>query len=227
MDYQAESKKFEKLLENLTREYITPILKKHINTSPLPVNTNDLKHIILTQTGEIQATIDALDLILLLSEDEVPELLKNKKSEYLLFQIQCHLHELYILKEKLISFVNIIKKRYRKTINGDSYNSIFETINTSLSHVVNTRNGHVHSSRFHTYELNTLALAKLSCKYRINLEAEIEAELYFLDQQAQWSKQIRKNNEETKNLIEFCYGFIYTIITFKGDFAYPEEKAIY
>jgi hypothetical protein len=88
------------------------------------------------------------------SDKQVP------KERYLKFQIEAHLHEIYILRERLKSYVKIIQRQYKRSPRLREIQAACDVLSTfvdeALKGPVRARDGHVHSARFGDEALDRL-----------------------------------------------------------------------
>lgn len=89
---------------------------------------------------------------------------KNKslrKTRFLRYNIECYFNEIYLFKERLIIFLNVLQKEYRmdkryKSIK-DIINNLYQLINT-IKPFIETRGKHVHRNRLIDSQLLRLEL---------------------------------------------------------------------
>lgn len=153
---------------------------------------------------------------------------------YLRFNIEAHLHEFYILHERLLAYLGVINKAYLKSGRREEVEAIVETLSLavrkSLANIILIRGAHVHETRFSDPNLDRLATFDLLLTYGKMGEEFVNAATWYsnsLYRQArkEWAGAIRENNRSTEKLLDFYFGGLQRILFGEdGDLLYPVPK---
>lgn len=153
---------------------------------------------------------------------------------YLVHTIGTYLNEVYIFKERLRSFLNFLKNRYKKDTVSKKLKSevhlLHQTVLHSLGRIVLVRTKHVHEKRYDGPDLERLTLLSiLENNNDIQLENNNDIRLFqymykeeFNELRKKWKKTISKNNSEIEKLLDICFGRLYEIIFDNGKLIYPD-----
>lgn len=156
------------------------------------------------------------------------------KPRHLRYHVESYFNEVYILKERLISYLTIVGRCYK----GDKRHSdilsrtkpLFGLVNKSLKGVVQTRGSHVHYKRFDSSDLD-----RLDTMYLFTSTAEKDSfwdkhSWYFDDTYRQvrskWKNTVISNNKQTLKLLDF-YGDTLKMAIFNNgnkQLKYPRTK---
>ena len=154
---------------------------------------------------------------------------KNKnitKPRYLRYNIENYFNEIYLLKERLISYGAIIDRCYRKDINYITIKDRIKIlVEDSLKNIVDTRGRHVHKYRFQTKNIERLELMDLLSSSMEDLAAKFLANYYkitFIKIRNEWKQIIKDNNKALVKLID-----IYSDIITESLFNKKTGKLIY
>jgi hypothetical protein len=157
---------------------------------------------------------------------------KNKninKIRYLRYNIENYFHEIYILKERLISYAKIIDRSYKKDINHVNIkDNIKLLVENSLEKIVNIRGKHVHKFRFESNSLERLELMNLlalSDQEPLHIIISNYYKITFNQTRNEWKRTIVNNNRELVKLLDI-YSDSITRTLFNeqtGKINYPNE----
>jgi hypothetical protein len=122
---------------------------------------------------------------------------------------------MYILKERLHSFLTAIGREYRRDRRHGTIlaatRPVFASVKSSLSNVVETRGRHVHVKRFSDKDLDRLGLLIMFANPVTSISDELaEATKPYFESEyrrirKKWRSQVQKNNEELEKLMD-VYG---------------------
>jgi len=107
---------------------------------------------------EISKTLDSLKLNYKFMRLSAPK--SVKESKYIEYHFFVYLQEVYSLKEKIISYLNVIQKLFTKKIKSNkqeienNFKPLFELVSDSLDNLTDIRNSHIHQK---TYMENDLS----------------------------------------------------------------------
>ncbi len=152
------------------------------------------------------------------------------KTRYLAYHMENHLHEIYILKERLTSYFTSIGRLYR----GDSRHKgvlkitrpLFLLVSKSLKDITNIRSSHVHRNRFADDDLSRLKRQEIFVQVGTD-DFKFIVDLYNKDYKItrkKFQNIMKENNNLIKKLIDGCFDVLYEIITDnKGQIKYPKQ----
>jgi hypothetical protein len=132
------------------------------------------------------------------------------KPAYLRYHVENYFEKMYILKERLVKYLRIIDKSYKKDqIYKPAHLKIehlSESVEKSLESFTKIRGQHIHRNRFHDEDLNRLdVLDSLTTSGNKDI-IEVLPDYYKLkykNVRQKWSQIIRKNNKAITELLDF------------------------
>ena len=134
---------------------------------------------------------------------------------------------MYILKERLKTYLIKIQRKYKKVIDEEKLDHIISrlmrVITESLSAITGkdgVRNKHVHSEKYSDHELNWLSRTTFLAGFHD--EYVIHSKEAYKIAQKKWYKTVKNNNVELKKLIDIYLDTIYSIITVDGKIVLPK-----
>jgi hypothetical protein len=167
-----------------------------------------------------------LDIEVYLSRFPYPKT-RVSKTRYLAYNMENYLNEVYILKERLISYCTVIGRVYRQdrtlTDLKATMKRISNVVQNSLKGVVEARGTHVHRTRFTDEKLDRLALLELvnNGPGRIPIFKTFYDSAYRTTRK-QYAGNVRRNNEEIEKILDVCFEVIYAVVADeKGSIRYP------
>ena len=88
--------------------------------------------------------------------------------DYLRYHIENYLNEFYILKKRLLAYITVVLRAYRKCKRfveiENRLKPLCELISNVFEENVNLRGGHVHASRFSNYRFHRLGMLEILSK---------------------------------------------------------------
>jgi hypothetical protein len=146
---------------------------------------------------------------------------------HLKYHIENYLNEVYILKERLIAYLNFLTKRYRKGKSRrrvtEGLEPLYSAVSETFGNVVDTRGSHVHASRFSDLGLDRLS----TLEFLKTAGGDDMWPLFFKYEYKKIRKKraatIQSNNDVTKAFLDFYFGWIHQrLFTQQGDLRFPE-----
>lgn len=143
---------------------------------------------------------------------------------YLRFIVEGQLHEIYLLKERLVSFVKLVKKAYRKDRSGQQIDAVtsalIKVIEQSFESAVSVRGSHVHKRRYDNSEIERLELIDLLKRandpgFRKVIQGLKKSAVS--DTHLRLKQHIREINNSASKVVGLCLDEIGTII-FTSDY---------
>lgn len=131
---------------------------------------------------------------------------------YLQYHIENYLNEIYILKTRLISYLNTLEKAYSKTKQGrvtaNKLKPLHLAVATAFKTYVEVRGSHVHASRFKDKDIERLAtlhLLSISGDDFGRLMKDMFLSSYRTTRK-KWAEKIEKDSTAIHKLLEFYFG---------------------
>ena len=155
---------------------------------------------------------------------------KISKTRHLQYNFENYLHEIYILKERLIKYLTTVGRLYKKDLRHQEVlkatKPIFKIASGTLSQVTNVRSSHVHQRRYddeNFQRLSTFELLKNNSK-----EDNLYSESYDMEYRVTRKKlknTILKNNKEIKLLLNEYFKRLYPVLfDCEKELLYPKNK---
>jgi hypothetical protein len=148
---------------------------------------------------------------------------------YLHYHIGNYLNELYILKNRLISYLNILKKAYAKTERNKNVTEIMRPLLSAVSDTfdprTNVRAHHIHEYRISNQDLDRLGTLYLLSKGNDQLH-KIMRQLFFDDYRKvrkEWSDTMQKEIGEIKKLLDSYFSTLTNAIFQDKSLVIPEK----
>ena len=136
------------------------------------------------------------------------------KSDYLGYHVTNYFAEVYILKERLISYLKKLNREFRsEACHAEIENQIsplYKIVAGALKHIVDIRGRHVHDLRYSNRDFERLSLLEvlagpsaIDCEFREVLAPHYELE--FRSIRNDWKRRLKSNNEVLDELLDL-YG---------------------
>lgn len=149
------------------------------------------------------------------------------KSRYLKSVIGNHLNNNYILKERMVRYLKILRKRYGKQAasNGELTRKITEILRRLteeyFSGLNSVRNIHVHVEEFYDPALERLSLLESFIHHNLSLPSIEHFKAYYETQYNMIRKdkiqEIKSINSDIKKILDAFFDQIYTIVFDEND----------
>lgn len=156
------------------------------------------------------------------------------KPRYLRYHIENYFNEVYILKERLIAYLNTIKKAFKSDKHYRKVHKVtkplYKIITEPLEGILNTRGAHVHEYRIRNRDLSRLETMELlvsSGSDDVSEKLEGYYKFSYRQIRKKWKKTFKNNNEQITELLSI-YGENLLRILFGPDkqkLIYPEDMA--
>lgn len=155
---------------------------------------------------------------------------KLSRSRYLRYHVENYYNEIYLLKERIKAFANILKKAYRKEKAGVAVEGVISALlthlNETLKSVIEVRGSHVHQYRFSTEDIDRLELLDLLVVQSGDSEFQNLSGYYdavYCEIRDRWRERMESNNGEFRKILDRV-GKVSSLICFdeeSGKFRYP------
>jgi hypothetical protein len=152
------------------------------------------------------------------------------------FMVEAYLNEVYLLKERLIALLNVLKKTYRKTGREKEVlrriQPLFTSVSRSLINISQVRDSHVHATRYSDREMDRLSLLEILSKENSKASKESEALFKALYRSAyqtareNWVRTMKTNDARIKKLLDVYFDLVFGIVFDKDSkMLYPSRNA--
>ena len=182
---------------------------------------------IFNPLSEILESVENINLILAFI-NSFPYNNKNiTRYNYFRYHLENYLNEIYILKNRLISYLKIIIRSYNKNTKykniDQNLNPLYGMINNSFKGLVNIRGSHVHVSRYSHFDLDRLRTIEIFTKSEDKLaETFLEMQKIILSEvRSKWKTKIKKDLESINKLLDIYFERIMKEIIGKNKLLIP------
>ncbi len=168
---------------------------------------------------EIAGSLDTLDDIELFVGRFPFSGTRVTKERYLQFHVECHLAELYLLRERLDIYLTLLEKQYKKDSRLTKIRKVCDVLRDviakSLDGVLRTRHTHIHQTRFRDEDINRLQSIGLLARSG-NDKLTNAMRMYFQMEHSRirkkWKIQIATNNKAVRALLDTFFETIYPLV---------------
>jgi len=223
-------KKMEKIMVDFAPTFITPLVEKKLKNKDFHSAQTEIEFVIFNGFSEISNSLNKLNLIETFVNIEPPSHENINYSNYLTYHVHNYLQEMFILRERLKTYSNNIKKRYSKVLDKGN----LENIVTLLMQIITDffgaitregakgiRNSHVHIKEFKDVELNWLSSTTFLSTF--DAEFKIQSKIAYESAKNKWYKVIKDNNLEVVKLLDIYFDTIYQIISVDDKIVLPKD----
>jgi uncharacterized membrane-anchored protein YjiN (DUF445 family) len=203
--------------------FIMPIIQKVHDNEDLENRENKLRNLFL-DFSEIKNTLETLiDYEVYIRRFPYSKT-RIVRTRHFKNTVANYLNEIYILKNRLISYLTKIERSIKDTKARGKVHKAFvpyyEFISETFKSIVHVRGEHVHDKRYDTKELNLISMIEYMCT-----EHDPDVGFHYNDLlnerynevKKEWTKYIETNNSLIVKLIDsYCDVLIY--VMFKADF---------
>lgn len=214
---------YEELMAEWASDYMKPIVEYHQKGTLTEPSKHKPFNTIFYGFTEISNTFHALKLSEVLVSVAPPRSVRINDDEYIKYLISTYLQDVYILKERLISYAKKLKRMHERSGRGDlvlaHIDPLFEFVKSSLDGLVDTRGTHVHANRYSDDELDNVAQLALISRY--NPEYEPHYKFSYKKAQRTWSARIKTNNEATEKLLDHYFENLIKVVRVNGSVFMP------
>jgi len=156
------------------------------------------------------------------------------KTRYLRFIFEAYLQEIYILRERLISFLTIIARSFRKTSRNEHVNKVSTMLSKmvikSFDKIIAIRGFHVHSYRYSEKDFDILN----SLEVMTNLEPDVDTKLtgllksyYEISHRTVRKKshqRIKENNAVVRKILDAFFESLFMVLFDRdGNVIFPNK----
>ena len=182
--------------------------------------------------SEIMNNFEALENIAIYSGSFPYKKHGVSRISYLRYHIENYLNELYILKNRLIAYLKIIERSYRKCDRFGEIHKIMEPVynivSRSLEGYVNIRGAHVHANRYTDSEIDRLAELELFSRLSDDKEMSQLLHSVFIQQyrviRKKWVGKMQDDIEALRKLIDIYFENLCKAIVSENRIQYPSSS---
>jgi len=151
---------------------------------------------------------------------------------HLQFCVEAYLNEVYLLQERLLAFVKLVERQYKKDKDEAfariQFQSLADSIRQSLKGVVGARATHVHEVRFTDPDIDRLSMIALLSRNRDGKSDELRRVYFRLeydDAKGKWRDKLSQNNKTIRSMLDMVYDNLYGLIfeTTTGELRIPKR----
>ena len=180
---------------------------------------------------EIVKSVETLQLIVTCIGRSPSRSLSVSQDRYLQFFYEAHLHELYVLQQRLCRYLKTIERQFRRSIQLPEIKKRSEPVSKfviqALENVVKVRGSHVHVARAYDKNIARLGTMTLLTKgsdksFKLAIEVLLRDEARKI--RKQWKSKVADNNTAIEKLLDAYFEALHPLI-FEDDGAikYPSR----
>ncbi|HSF08064.1 MAG TPA: hypothetical protein VLA60_01545 [Nitrospirales bacterium] len=154
---------------------------------------------------------------------------KISQTRYLAYHFENYLNEIYLLKERLRSYLKSIGRQYkndrRYRIISKNTSSLTDWVDNCLKGIINSRGSHVHQTRFSAEDLDRLKTQEFLTLHG-GKELKIIKDLFKRDYgntRKKYKQIIKENNQQVKIFLDTFFVILMKIVANnEGRIRYPQ-----
>ena len=151
---------------------------------------------------------------------------KVTKLRYLCFVIESYLNEMYILHQRLINYLNLIKKAYSKSSRKKEILTIldplYRLVSSAFKSVSLVRGAHVHEYRFSDKEIDRLRALELLSSKSDEPVLSLLFRMGYSKARLEWRKTVISNNVSIRTLFNSYFAALHPVMfDSDGNMRYP------
>lgn len=146
---------------------------------------------------------------------------------YLRYHIESYYEELYILNLRLIAYLKIISRAYRKAANAETIEGRMDALSLFITETlqphVKRRGAHVHVVRYTDHEIDRLSTIELLCSPHSELSGALSPVFRsaYRSIRDTWRSRITHDSAELDKLVDHFVEVIISCIAPDGKIVYP------
>ena len=125
---------FQAVMADFAAEYIKPMVEAKQAGSELERTTDKAFRDIFFGYTEITATLDAIDLVEILISVSPPRSKRVIKDDYIKFLVGSHLHEIYMLEQRMTAYATKISRLYKNADLSSMVKAIVHEVTRKFVH---------------------------------------------------------------------------------------------
>ena len=148
---------------------------------------------------------------------------------YMRYNLENYLNELYLLKERLIGYINRAIKSYANSKDfkkkKDAASVLKKTVENAFRNYANARGSHIHQHRYDDFDLNRLNLFERLMKGPATDDLTVLIKKLHKktvsEVKKKWIAKITEDISAIKNLLDVFFSVMYSIISSNDSIDYP------
>lgn len=204
-------KKFEKLMADFAPTFLEPVVQQKLKNYDFYIKQTEIEFIIFKGFSEISTSFDTLKLVENFISINPPENDNINYGNYLIYHIHNYLQEMYIMKDRLDRYIEIINKNYKQKIGENEINGIKDNLKKIIKsafdnitkYQTGARSKHVHDERYMDKELKWLSSTTLLANFHD--EFKIESKQAYVIAKDKWYNTIKNNNKELEKILDMYF----------------------
>lgn len=168
---------------------------------------------------EIANSLDTLDDIAIFVGRFPFQGTRITKDRYLQFHVECHIAEIYLLQQRLESYLTLLERQYKRDPRLPALSKVCAalraTIKRALEGVIHTRGSHIHEARFKDNDiarLRGIGLLARSGKDELAKTMHIFYRIEHARIRKRWKDQIAENNKAVRKLLNLFFDALYVAV---------------
>jgi hypothetical protein len=248
MKYQKYTEKYLEIIFEVTKKIIIPILnedKKELGKSLMNSivsgvastsgdrKTSPKEYFIANKLFrpliEIINTVDAIENIAIYMRSFPYKRQGISQAIYLKYHVENYLNELYLLKNRLVSYLKLIDKSYKKSKCSEQVAKIIFPLYTLVSEIlegyIKVRGVHVHQYRYSDDDFNRLSTLELLSRGEGDF-GKIMQNIYdvaYKETRKIWVEKIRTDIIGIHNLLERYFKGLLTALSNNRELIFPDN----
>ncbi|MBU2617538.1 MAG: hypothetical protein KKI07_02530 [Euryarchaeota archaeon] len=250
MEYGKNTSKYFDMIFSVTQRIMEPMLEKNNEESqrvminsivglkgPKSVNRNipPIEHFIANKLfrplGEILFSVEAIENIAIYARSFPYKRQGVSRATYLKYHVENYLNELYLLKNRLIAYLKLIEKSYKRSDISEHVNAtispLYKVVTKDFMEYLNVRGAHVHQHRYSDDDFNRLSTLELLSRgggkdkfgtIMTHLSDNAHSEI-----RKKWVKRINADLKGIHSLLEFFFENLFLSISKDGTLIFPNN----
>jgi hypothetical protein len=221
---------FEKEKKELGKSLMDSILGANVSSS-VSRNISPKEYFIANKLfrplSEIINTIEAIENIAIYARSFPYKRQGISQAIYLKYHIENYLNELYLLKNRLISYLKVIDKSYKRSKRYEqvakSIGPLYSLVGNILEGYIKVRGTHVHQYRYSDNDFNRLSTLELLSRGEEEF-SKIIKNLYndaYRETRKIWVEKIKTDIVGIHKLLEYYFKGLLTAISKDGELIFP------
>lgn len=211
--------RYQVMMLRFSQKYLEPAIDAHRSGEKLERETDTIFSHIFVGHSEIMSTLEAIDLIEALISVSPPRSKKIQKDDYIKFLVGSHLHEIYILEQRLTAYAKIVSRLYKR---GNLPSAVKAVVYNPLESIILARGSHVHARRYSDEDLDRVATLALFRRAGHKFGDDLEYEYTWI--RWKWARKIKQNNSDIRKILDKYFDLIIPVISKRGIIFLPAHN---
>jgi len=181
--------------------------------------------------SEIMNNLEAIENISIYSGSFPYKRHGVSRISYLRYNIENYLNELYILKNRMIDYLKIIERSYRKCNRVEEIKKtlkpLYVLVSSALEGYVNVRGAHVHKNRYTDSEIDRLVelelFSNLSDSSELGQLLHSQFILGYRETRKKWVKKMKDDLQALNKLVDIYFENLCEVLINNNRIQYPSN----